>query len=124
MTDEHRHIKRASTCLLLWKAALVLMAAGYISFYVRFDRKVRFFENDLQLGTTESEAIDELGSPSFLWLDTGDVHLLPAGEGRKYDVLVYSGLNYFRDNLYLYFDSISRRLVHKKRGMHAPGWRW
>lgn len=114
---------RCSICYIAWLVTLSVLVLTYVVFSIGFNRKVNFFNASLPIGVHESEAIDTLGSPTFLWVCKGDVIQGPTlSDNKKYDVFVYSGLPFLRGNLILYFDSESRKLVKKGRSSHAPGW--
>ena len=116
--------KKPPVCCIVLGIQLTVIIVIYLLLFIQFDRKVRLFNNNIQIGAHEIEVIGLLGKPSYVWWKNNDVRSGPPNaDGKEYDVLVYSGLSFLRDNLVLYFNSENKRLVFKSRGSHSIGWR-
>jgi hypothetical protein len=115
--------QRSSFCCTAWYIAIGIIVLTYVTLCIKFERKVRIFYDGLKMGAYESNAIEMLGSPSFLWINKSGARLGPSiPDADRYDIFVYSGLPFFRNDLILYFSSEEKILRYKRRSMHAPGW--
>jgi len=108
--------KRLSICCVAWLVVFAIIFVFYIYKWVQFDHRVRLFNTKIQIGMTELEVHAYLGPPSLYSTDLDDIDdkkfVLKA---KKYDEFAYTGTYFGRDDLVLYFDSESKRLVHKER---------
>lgn len=85
---------------LLLFIILILCIFYYIYQFFKFDIKVKKFNDEIHIGMTVDEVKKILGKPSQIFIDE----------------YYYFGTFFLREDLILYFNSETEKLIYKKRG--------
>ncbi|MBN1971419.1 MAG: hypothetical protein JW870_18795 [Candidatus Delongbacteria bacterium] len=105
--------------LLIILIIMILCGSYYAYKYIKFDKKVRKFNEDIILGMTVSEVIKILGKPTYI-VGYQDVELISdrsnVNPNINIDECCYNGAYFLRESLLLYFNSETNTLIFKERG--------
>ena len=102
-------------------AVLALLGAVYGYGAWKFDKRVKTFNTDIQMGDSYEIVRTQLGRPSLVLFDYATTEQMRPGQnkGTEGTVLwVYSGSLYLRDDLSLIFDRNTGKLIKKNRESH------
>lgn len=103
--------RRVSFCCALWIVVLVVLATIYLILSIQFAHRVNLFNTKVEIGMEEMDVLLCLGNPSSIDYNYG------MSDGKVYHEIFYSGRLFFRESLILYFDSQTKKLVQKDRGL-------
>lgn len=98
---------------------MIICSSYYIYRYIKFDIKVRKFNEEIILGMTVAEVIKILGKPTYI-VGFQDVELIldrsKVDPNINIDECCYNGAYFLRESLLLYFNSETSTLIFKERG--------
>ena len=102
----------------------ILLGMALITFFiynsVRFNKKVRIFNNEIIIGMKEEEVVRLLGTPNFEQdeqynMDGKKLSEVTGKSDMEFYELTYSGMFALREDLRLYFDKRTKTLVFKEQ---------
>jgi len=113
---------KISICCVGWIIVFLVLVIFYSYKFYQFHYRVIVFENKIKIGMHAAEVEYLLGPPSrsfSLW-GIQDSITKEINPNKKYNRYVYKGFFFLRDDLILYFESDTERLVYKDRFIVMP----
>jgi hypothetical protein len=130
MTEIKPPITKGKVVINLKGVAIIFFILFLISMFftyhlIKFNKKIEIFNNKVTVGMKESEVIELLGRPTYKWFHKSHERLtkLTGIRGEIYE-LIYSGLFVLKDDIRLYFDSKTNKLIFKERCGHTVIRKW
>jgi hypothetical protein len=113
---------KISICCVGWIMVLLVLVIFYSYKFYQFHYRVIVFENKIKIGMHAAEVLYLLGPPSrsFSEWKIQDSITQKIDPIKKYDKWVYKGFFFLQDDLILYFESDTGRLVYKDRFIVMP----
>lgn len=103
---------------LLLFIILIICIFYYIYQFIKFDIKVKKFNEEILIGMTITEVEKILGKPSQILYDFQNKEIsekVGLDPEIGIDEYYYEGAFFLRDDLILYFHSVTKKLMYKER---------